>query len=399
VARIVSDDIRISRVEALLDGPGYVLPSDVRDQLVRSDTLWTISTATIDYAGFKPAVNPTPAELDRFFQQNTFRYELPPTVEVSYVDFPAQSFVSQVSVTEPEVRAYYDANPARFPAAQPAKGKKADPAAAYASVRPLAEAALKLERARNLAIRAASDLAYALYDDKVSAGAALESYLASRKLSLRPVAPFSRDAAPAALGGSADVADAAFKLSAERYFSEALPTPNGGIVLIYKGSHPARTPLLVEVRAKVEADYAENQRRERFVALGRTLHDAILAKVRSGIPFERAATAAAAAAGVRIEARSLPPFTLASRPKDLNDTVGGTLAHLDKGQLSDMAVTPDKGYLVYVQDRRTPDASAAGPRFADVRAQLAMNSARGASGAYLEQIVQAELKRSEAALK
>jgi peptidyl-prolyl cis-trans isomerase D len=401
IVRVVADDVRISRVQALLDGPGYVLPSDVREQIVRSDTRWTIGTATVDYASFRPSIVPTSAQLDRFFQQNTFRYELPPTVVASYVDFPAASFASQVVLSDGDVRAFYEANPARFPApARPAaKGAKPDPAADYAAVRPSVEAALRLGRAKNLAVRAASDLAYSLYDDKVAAGPALESYLAARKLALKPLAPFSRDAGPAELGGSPEIGDAAFKLSADRYFSEAMPVPSGGAVLIWRDARPARTPLLAEVRARVESDYVENERRERFVALGRSLHDSILSRLKAGASFEKAAAAAAAGQGVKVEAKALPAFTLESRPKDLNETVGGALSRLDKGQLSDMAVTAEKGYLVYVIDRKAPDGAASGPRFAEVRSQLAFNAARGASGPFLTQVVESELKRSEAALK
>ena len=62
--------------------------------------------------------------------------------------------------SEAEVRAYYDANPSRFPkpavdpkAPAPAK---ADPAADYAAVQSQVEAALKSERAQRLAAKAAS---------------------------------------------------------------------------------------------------------------------------------------------------------------------------------------------------------------------------------------------------
>jgi peptidyl-prolyl cis-trans isomerase D len=401
IARVVADDVRISRLQALLDGPGYVLPSDVREQIVRSDTLWTIGTATVDYASFRPSIVPTSAQLDRFFQQNTFRYEMPPTVVANYVDFPAAPLASQVVLSDGDVRAFYEANPSRFPApSRPAaKGAKPDPAADYAAVRPAVEAALRLERARNLAVRAASDLAYSLYDEKVAGGSALESYLAARKLALKPLAPFSRDTGPAELGGSPEIGEAAFKLSADRYFSEAMPVPSGGAVLIWRDSRPARTPLLAEVHARVEADYVENERRERFVALGRSIHDSILSRLKAGASFDKAAAAAAAGQGVKVDARILPAFTLESRPKDLNETVGGALSHLGKGQLSDMAVTADKGYLVYVVDRKVPDAAASGPRFAEVRSQLAFNAARGASGPFLTQVVESELKRSAVVLK
>ena len=403
VVRIVADDARIAKIQGLLNGPGYVLPTDVRDQITRSDTLWTIGTATVDYASFKPAINPSNAEIDAFFQQNSFRYNAPPTVVASYVDFPAAAHAGEVTLTDADVRAAYDANPARFPApakpAKSAKPAKPDPAADFAAVRPAVEASLRLEKARRLAVSAASDFAYSLYDDKVKAGPALEAYLAARKMSLKPLAPFSREDGPAELGGSPDLADAAFKLNADRYYSEAVPTPSGAAVLVWKETRPAHVPLLVDVRAKVVADFEENARRERFVALGRSLHAGILARLKGGATFEKAAAATAAAEGVKADVKVQPPFTLLSRPPTLNETVGGTLARLGKGELSDMALTADKGYLVYVLDKKAPSLSESNPRFAEARAQLAANAARMGSGSYLSQIVDQELKRSEPVLK
>ncbi len=398
VLRIINEDARIAKVQGLLSGPGYVLPSDVREQLDRSDTSWKVGTAVVDYASFNPRIVPTDSEIERFFQQNSFRYDVPPTVSASYVEFPAMAYYGSVTVTDAEVRAYYDANRDRFPAPDaPAKDKAAK--SGFDAVRPRVEATLKLERARNLATQAASDTAYSLYDGKVRPGAPLEAALAARKLRIRNLAPFSHDAGPAELGGSAEIADAAFKLDAERYFSEAVPTATGAVILFWRDARPAHTPLLAEVRAKVAADAVENERREQFVALGRTLHDAIAASLARGVSFEKAAAAAAAAASVRIEAKVLPAFTLETAPKDLSETVVGALPRLSKGQLSDMAITADKGYLVYVEDRKLPVLAESSPRFAEVRSQLAYNSARSGAESTLAQIVDQELKRSEPVLK
>ena len=56
------------------------------------------------------------------------------------MEFPFVGFLGQASVTDQEVKAFYDANPARFPA--PAKtdvrvkDAKSDPAADFAAVQP-----------------------------------------------------------------------------------------------------------------------------------------------------------------------------------------------------------------------------------------------------------------------
>jgi peptidyl-prolyl cis-trans isomerase D len=401
--RVVSDDIRIRKVQQLLDGPGYVLPGDVKDELLHQDTLWTIGVATVDYASFKPEIDPTDADLTKYYQANGFRYQIPPRVVAGYVDFPAASYLPGVTVTDAQVRSYYDANPARFPdpkapaAGAPAKDAKDKPGpdAAFAAVRPQVEAALRLEDARRLATKAASDFAFALYQDKVAAGAPFDAYLAAHKLSLKTLAPFTEEAGPAEFGGSHDVAEAAFKLSADRYYSEAVPTPDGSAVLVWKETQPSRQPLLIEVQGKVRADYIESERRQRFVALGGTMRTDIEGRLKAGDDFAKAAAAAAAGSSVKVEVKMLPAFSLRSPPADVSDTVTGTLARLDKGQVSDMAIADDKGLIVYAAGKTAPDLSEKNPRFAEVRGQIASYEARMGSGAFLDQIVSEELKRTE----
>ena len=117
--------------------------------------------------------------------------------------------------------------------------------------------------------------------------------------------------------------------------------------------------------------------------------------MKSGVTFEKAAAAAAAAQSVKIETKTLPPFALRSRPKEVSQAVLGTLEHLSKGSVSDMEVDADKGYLVYAADRKTPNLNEAGQEFTAMRLSIASYMARLAANDYLGEIVAAELKRSE----
>lgn len=404
IARVLSDDVRVEKVNKLVAGPGYVLPRDIKLQLERADTNWTLATATADYAAFKPDIKPTDAELTKFFEDNSFRYEVPPRVVLSYVDFPSTQFVGSVTVTEADVRAFYDANPARFPKppeVKPADAKVPTPAATpnpdadFAAVRPQVEATLRLERAQKLAIKAASDLALALFEAKVPNGPALEQLIAGRKLQLKPLAPFSHSEGPAELGHAPEIADEAFKLNKDRYVSDALPSPTGAVVLVWKDLQASRKPLFSEVRDKVSADYIENEKRKRFVELGKTAKAQIEARLKAGDSFDKAVAAAATASGLKLEAKTLNEFSMRNRPQDVDYSVLGTLERLNKGEVSDMVINPDKGIIVYAVDKKAPDMNESNPRYTETRSQLASISSRMGASAYIAEMVDRELKRTE----
>ena len=403
IVRVIGDDIRAEKVQTLLAGPGYVLPAEVKSQISRADTSWTLAVAAADYAAFKPEIKPTDAELTTFFEQSGGRYDVPPRVTVSYVDFPAANFLSQVKVTDAEVRAFYDANPSRFPKpADPAKPASttpnitpsADPSADFAAVKDKVEIALRAERAQKLATKAASDLSLALFEAKASTPAAVEAFLAAQKLEGKSLPPFTRDAPPPQLGNSPEIATEAFRLSKERVTSDALNTPNGAVILIWKESLPSHKPLFTEVRDKVAADYIENERRKRFVELGKTLKAQIETRLKAGDTFEKAAETASGA-GLKLETRTLPAFTLRARPQDIDFSVLGTLEGLEKGEVSDMVINADKGLFVYGAEKKEPDVTEANPQFAETRQQIASYNGRFGASAYISELVEKELKKSE----
>ena len=399
-ARVIAEDVRVNQVGNLLSGPGYVFADDVKRALALGFTTWTLETATVDFSTFKPQITPTDADLQKFFTENSFRYDVPPEVSASYVEFPASAYMSGVTASNDEIQAYFDANQGQFNPPAPAGAKPSDAKAKVTlkEVRPVIEVEVKIKKAQRMALDAAANFALGLYDNKVTPGPALDAYLASSKLAAKPLAPFTRDSGPAELGGSQEIADAAFKLDADRYFSEELPTPNGAAILIWRATLPSRKSLLLEVRDKVAADYVDNERRLRFAELGQSLRAKIQAGLKSGLTFDEA-VARASAGTVSVSTKHLPPFQMRDRHKDLDESVSGELDRLGKGDVSEMAQAPAGGVFVYAADKKAPDLSPANPHFAETRAEIALYSSRITSNSVMGEIVDKELKRSQAALK
>jgi peptidyl-prolyl cis-trans isomerase D len=400
MVRVLTEDVRASQVGQVLSGPGYVLPGDIRRALETGDTFWTLAVASVDYASFHPSIAPTDADIQKYFAENPFRYEVPPRVVASYVGFSAADYLASVTVTDEELNSYFDANAEKFapPADPKAKPTDRKPIADFKTARPQVELEVRLRDAQRLALDAASRFAVSLYDNKVAPGPALDAFLAEAKVKATPLAPFTREAGPAEFGGSPEISAAAFNLGPDRYFSEELTIPGGAAVILWKETLPTRKPSLIEVRPKVVADFLENERRIRFVQLGRTLRARIEAGLKSGLAFDEAAKQAAAG-DVSVHTQTMAPFQLRSQPKDLDDSIRATLDGLEKGHVSEMIPGTDEGRLVYAVDKRVPNLTETNPDYAQNRAEIASYSAQLGTAAYLGEIVERELKRSEDAAK
>jgi len=414
VSRVIAADIRADKVRNLLAGPGYVLDSDIVDQLQRVDTVWTLELAQVDYASYAPELAPTSDQLAKFFGDNTFRYQTPPRLVASYAGFPLSRYLPQVSTNEAELRQVFDSMPGRF--AKPASNDNTtnangDSSAArtleaqaagpedFALVRDQVEALVLSEKARQLATRAASDLTLALYEATLpndpSARAAL---LAAHQVSEKPLAPFTENRGPDELGNLSSVTTEAFKLNAEQFYSDAIPVRDGAVVLFWKELLPTHTPILSEVLERVRADYVEEQKREKFVALGRQVKTQIEARLKAGDNFAAAAASAAKSADVAIETSALAPFSLANPPQDGSFAAFNLLENLEEAQVSEMTLSDTRGTFVYAAKRQVPDLTAANPRFGEIREQLAGLTSHVGVIRILSDLVEQELRRTEPAM-
>jgi peptidyl-prolyl cis-trans isomerase D len=396
VNRIIRDDLRFEALGKLIGGPGYVLPHDIKQQLILADSTWTAQVATLDYAAFNPALNPTEDTLKKFHEENSFRYDVPARPRLSVVEFKGSDFLPPTPPTEAELRAYYNANAARFPV--PAEADKKDakkddkaPVDNFPKVRSQVEAAIKEAVGARGAAKAANDFATALFDRKLAANSPeLTAFLAEQHHPAKPIPPFAPDNPPADMPWLANYAEEISRLNKDRHFSDPLATNDSYVILLWNESLPAYKPPFTEVRERVLADYKESEKRKLFIARGQALRAQLQAAAKTS-----AASFATVAANEKLEVRSYANFTLRQPPQDMPYQAIAALQGLAAGDVSEMAADAQKGYLVFAQEKKLPDLTPANPRYVELRDQMMLRVAANDSSAYLAELVERELKKTE----
>ncbi len=391
--RIFRDDTRLETVNHLIGGPGYVLPSDVRELLSLTDAKWSVAIASLDYATFDAKLNATDEALTKYFTENAFRYEVPPRAKLSVIEFKNAEFSASGPIPEGQLRTYYNTNIERFPVpADPAATTTPAPAVAtdnLEKVRPQVEIAFRNELATRLAVKTANDFTVALYERKATANSAeLASFLLMQNRPATALPPFTAENPPASLPWLSYYDKQVSSLSKDRYFSEPLPTPDGAVVLLWNEALPSYQPAFAEAREKVTTDYKETEKRKRFVAQGQLLQSKLSAAVKAGTPFEKAA------ADAKLEVKSYANFTLQDTPKDLPSATRQALQYIKAGEIAPMIPTNDKGYLVYAAQKQLPDMSPTSPRFSEVRTRLMAYNSASTGNAILASLVKAELDKT-----
>ena len=403
VARVLLDDVRVQTYEKLLGGPGYVLPSDLAEQVARRDTRWSLAIAELDGKAFAPRIDTSDTALAAWFENNSRRYEVGPRVSVAAITVPADRFVDSAKLTDADVRAAYDANPARYPApAKLASDGKPDAAAPqdaeanFAAVRGQVEADLRKQRAEKAALAFADDLAVKLLEQRIAPDK-LSGFLGSQNLALQELGPVGEGSIPPALGGgaSSQVAGEALRLTSDRPYSNPVPVPAGAAILVWRENIASRVPALAEVRDKALADYQAAEKRRLFNEAGRKLRETVTASLASGKPFAEAMNAAAADAGLKVDIKTPAPFALTQPPQDLNYSAFQALATLNQGQVSDLIPTGETAaILVHALKKDVPAFDPASPAVAEVKRMMAPALAERNARAILSALAQNELAKS-----
>lgn len=393
VSRVITSDVIYRQVTELLGGPGYVMPSDVAEQLTATDSTWSIEVANVDTSAFTPEIKLSESDIAAFFADNSGRYEIPAQTRVDFVAFPFD--VTTVNVTDQELLSTYLANPARFPSPDAKEGDdKASAFDNFAKVKPQVEAAVRRQKAARVAGQAASDFALALFEGKVSVEA-LPAFLQTRGLTLKSAGPISADSTPKELAGVSQLASAASRLDATHPYSDALVGSDKAVVLVWRESIAARVPAIAEVRAKVESDLRESRKHALLAEAGKKLRDDLAARLKTGAKFADAAPAAAKAAGLAADTKTFSGFTLTTPPEGLDYTTINALQPLSTGDLSPLVTASrDKALVIHVIEKKLPDLTAATPRYKEVKDRLSgILSSRGGEDA-LSAIVAQEMARN-----
>ena len=129
---------------------------------------------------------------------------------------------------------------------------------------------------------------------------------------------------------------------------------------------------------------------ERDPARGQALRTQLQAAAKTS-----AANFATVAANEKLELKTYANFTLRQPPQDMPYQAIATLQSLGAGDVSEMGADALKGYLVYAQEKKLPDLTAGNPRYVEIREQMMARVSANGSSAYLAELVERELKKTE----
>jgi len=352
------------KLAAVVCSASWVTPLELEDELGG----WT-DQLTLHYATFSNRLNiaslsVTEPQLRAYFEAHADSFYLQNRVAVQYVALPISNFIARVNVPDEDIRAYYDDHSDLFVRTTASNTTES---MTLAEARPKIIAALKEESARHIAVTN-------LYESFLQiANEGSNGFRQAAQTFHLPVAHTSLFAADGVVSGIEADAEKAFRIAAfdldpsqveGRY--NVVPGKQWVYVIATLTNNPAHAPALEEVIDRVRPLVLAKLRDEQFKEQVSSAHKNMIQSVKTGSSFE----VAARAQGLNV---STSITFIASTDVDFDHVVEVRQAalHLQPGETSDATFSTNSAIFVHMDTRVAGDPLSVETLRAQVRNSLA----------------------------
>ena len=405
LSQIIADDYRVNRVYESLSQPGFVLESEVLDELVADQTKWTINVATFNFENFKPEIDAAEEKLETFFAANSFRYTSPTRRVISYIEFKALDFIEVLVVDEKDLKNYFARNASKYTktvAAEPTEPREGEPEvpaepttepASFEEAKSQVTSDYKLEQAQSIAQAKAEEHALAFVEADNASGTdsldrdRIEALIETKGYESRQTTAFARNETPIGLNWSQNLVALSYQLSEGQIYSQPVVEGESTFVLYLQDENPEFVPHFNTARNRVIEDYSQ----EEFRRL-KTIHGEELAAALKATSDEDAFKAKAENKGLVVA--EFADFTRREPAEGLDTSLLYAITDLNEGDVSDASIREENGTIIHVSMKEVPEVSSDADEYESRMAQLKANYERYAVAQYISKLSNAELIRS-----
>jgi len=399
---IIADDYRVNKVFDGLSSPGFVLESEVIQDLVLDQTVWSVNLAEYDFANFSPEIDYSEEKLEAFYAQNSFRYASPTRRTISFVEFEALDHIAEVEFTEETLQDYFSRNSYKYTKtieAPPSEDPEAEPAApitepaTFEESRDQVEFDFKLEEAKKIGQTKAENLALALVEADNALGTTdslsterIESLIEKRGYQTKRTTPFARNETPIGLNWSQNLIALSFQLTENHIYSQPVIEGDSTFVLYLESENEEFVPNFKTVEPRVRENYAEDEARRLRSSKGQELADALKAVDASSFKAE------AESRGLTVSEYN--EFKRRDTIEGLDAGLIFSASELEEDGVSDVTIREDKAYIVQVTKKEIPEITSDDEEYTTRMETLKSNYAQYSVSQYISKLTNDELVRS-----
>lgn len=381
VREVAVEDYKIDEVLKAIAGPGYVLPYEANLIFRLQNIRWSVDIATVNFSNKEGTGSVNDNDLKTYYNEHLETFRQPERLNLSYIQFQKKDFANAIKTpSDEELETFYKNNPSLF-------AKENEEAPALSKVGK--EIVLKQYRqvkASQLALEAANNLAYELYDHNIAYGSReFTDTLEKNEVQLQHFEPLSAAAIAQETEETQQILKDAFSLDNTRYYSNPTATENAVYIVFYEGKIPSTIPPFTESKEKVKTVFLAAQSQRLKLEKIKTLENAFSTAQAKGQPF----TEIAKTNGLSIQTYN--DFLLQKLPEGFPQIIAPQIFNLSQNGMSQLIVSDDKGFFAYVRNKTFPTIDEDSAGYKELKEQLTTFNSSATADSLIQEMVEKEL--------
>lgn len=359
----IRQQISLEKLNRMVAHTVVVSPFDVERIFHSLNDKYIIDYTLITNSNIEDSVSVSDEQVKAYFDAHANDFEAPERVAFSYVDISIDRFMQFLEITDEKINDYYQAhlNDYQFiasnevPVSIDGSTNEEFSAAAAITYRPIEEVrdkiidTLKREMARFKAVEVANDLVYGLTPDQYGKAPSFEELTENMGLRVEEAGPFTRYQSDTSLGKDAElILQQVFQLypNPDEYYSNPVDGGDHVYVLALKERLPPYVPAFEDVAVQVQSEAHRDAVTKATYEKARKLK----VDIESDSSESSFADMVAAAGLVSTNAG---PFSRQSSPDSVPfaDAAVEALSALNQGEVSDPIEVEDGVLVAYVRER------------------------------------------------
>ncbi len=343
ITKILTENAMLNSVENILVGANYVIKSEVQRQYNLVYGSWDFNLAVIPADSFKPEIKVDVAKLDTFYKENGLKYQVKEGVVLETVFLPVSKFALSVPTpSDAQLKTFYEDNKAKYTdTLEKVKDKvKADYVADISKRKAIAYAKKIGDKIRDSQVKMASPELKKIFEEE--------------KLTVKKSIPMRLEGNKTDESLPVDVIKAGFELDETRFFNERILVDDGVWLVFLAEKLAAYQPKLEDVKASVEKDFIEAEKRRLFAEYGKKLSDAFEKGLKEGKTFASIAKANNVDVEVVKNFSIMNPTSVSDKVRFAYQVLSAELPKMKVGGLSKMQVSGANGFIVNLTGFQKP---------------------------------------------
>lgn len=347
-------ELTLRKLADMLESLLLTSPMDLQRRLSNLTDTFTVQYAALTRDTVRTEVATTPADAERFYDEHQKMFTEPAKVSVTYVSFPITNYLAGITVTESDMKDYYEEYDEEF-----RSGDTNAPAdrLPFEQVTNTIAARLRDHEAEKGARNAATEFVMKLADRSENAPG-FAAVAASQGLTLSTSGFFTVAGRVPGLQVASDFNKAAFDLDSAdrtRSFSDAVTGSNAVYVLSAHEKVEEHIPAFAEVKERATKLARQQAEDAAFIKRCRDLRRSLKKDLESGKTF------ALAASGAGLTIKTTEPFSVyegLTNDASYSEELASSVMYMNKGELSDLVPITNGVILAFIVDRQAGDPAA-----------------------------------------